>query len=70
MNDLSLEFNTNIAIFSLALTGDSFKQACSQLYDHQGLTGQQIASVKEDDAISTLNRANWAELVFSKKAQA
>jgi len=67
INDLSIEFNTNVSIFSLALTDDSFRQACSRIYDHQGLTGQQIASVNEDDANSTLNRANWAELVSSKK---
>jgi hypothetical protein len=67
VNDLSLEFNINITIFSLALTNDSFKQACSRIYDHQGLTGQQIASVNEDDAISTLHRANWAELASSRK---
>ena len=65
VNDLSLEFNTNISIFSLALTNDSFKQACSRIYDHQHLSGQQIGSVNEDDSISTLHRTNWAELSSS-----
>ena len=67
VNDLSLEFNTNIAIFSLSLADSSFRQACSRIYDQQGFTGQQIASVNEDDAISTLSRANWAELASSRK---
>ena len=67
LNDLALEFNTNISIFSLALTDDSFRQACCRIYNHQGLTGQQIANVNEDDAISTLSRTNWAELASSRK---
>ena len=63
--DLALEFSTNISIFSLALTDDSFRQTCSRIYDCQGLTGQQIGRVNEDDAISTLNRTNWAEIASS-----
>ena len=62
LNNLALEFNTNISIFSLVLTDDSFKQVCSRIYDHQGLTGQKIASVNENDGINSLNRSNWAEL--------
>lgn len=67
VNDLSSEFNTNITMFSLALGDDSFRQACARIYNHQGFTGQQIASVNEDDAISTLRRTNWAELASSRK---
>ena len=66
LNELATEFNTNISIYSLALGNDSFRQACSQIYDHQGLTGQQIASVNEKDGINSLNRSNWAELASSR----
>jgi len=66
LNELATEFNTNISVYSLTLRADSFRQACSQIYDHQGLTGQQITSVNEKDGIKSLNRSNWAELASSE----
>jgi len=67
VGDFAFEFNTNISIFSLTLTDDSFKQACSRIYDHQSLSGQQIASVNEKDGVNSLNRSNWAELASSRQ---
>jgi len=66
LNELATEFNTNVSIYSLTLGNDSFRQACSQIYDHHDLTGQQIASVNEKDGINSLNRSNWAELASSR----
>ncbi len=66
LNELVTEFNTNISIYSLTLRNDSFRQACSHIYDHQGLTGQQIGSVNEKDGINSLNRSNWVELASSR----
>ncbi len=65
LDGLAEEFDTRLSIFSLVLTADSFNQACSRIYDRQGLVGQQIASVTEDDNINSLEYSNWAELVSS-----
>jgi len=65
LDGLAEEFDTRFSIFSLVLSADSFNKACSRIYDQQGLVGQQIASVTEDDNINSLEYSKWAEPVSS-----
>ena len=49
------EFDTEISFFSLPLTEQSFNESCACLYDEQKLSGQDIITVSEKDAIEQLN---------------
>ena len=62
---VATEFDATIALRSFSLTQSSFNQACSQIYDQQGLSGQQIATVTDHNSIASLKRSNWVDLVSS-----
>jgi hypothetical protein len=62
---MASEFNAKITFKSCPLTPSSFQQKCSRIYDEQGLSGQQVATVTEHDAIASLRLSNWLELATS-----
>ncbi|MBU1221544.1 hypothetical protein KKF97_17220, partial [Myxococcota bacterium] len=66
LDELRKEFNTTLTFLSFPLTLDRFNEACSHMYDRQGLTGQQVASVSEADSNVSLNRTNWTCLISSR----
>ena len=65
LDEFAEEFGARLSIFSLALTSDSFNQACSCMYDQRGLLEQQSARVTVDDGITSLERSKWTELASS-----
>ncbi len=65
LDEWAKEFDVRLSIFSLFLTADRFNRACSRIHDQHGLVGQQIASITEDDRISSLECSKWVELASS-----
>ena len=63
---MATEFDTKINIRSFSLTSNDFNQTCSQIYDLQGLSGQQIATVTEHDGIPSINASNWTVLASAE----
>ncbi len=38
---------------------------CARVYDHQGLVGQQVATLSLKDGDNSLNKENWVSLASS-----
>ena len=63
LEQISDEFDTEISFFSLPLTEQSFNESCACLYDEQKLSGQDIITVSEKDAIEQLNYKQWKKII-------
>jgi len=67
LNDLSSEFNTNIALRELTLKEDDFLNKLKMICEKQNIVKQQSISISKDDAIPELARDKWELLVSSDK---
>ena len=67
LNDLSLEFGTNISLRALQLDKDRFNDMCGRIYDREGITEQTKIRISRKDALPELKRDRWQLLVSSDK---
>lgn len=63
LEKISDEFDTEISFFSLQITEQSFNESCARLFDEQKLSGQDIVTVSEKDAIEQLNYEQWRKII-------
>jgi len=67
LNDLSLEFETNISLMALPLDQGTFNDVCGKIYDRKGITEQTKIRISRKDAFPELKRNRWKLLVSSDK---
>jgi len=70
LNDLSAEFNTNIALMALPIEEKDFLDKCRKICEQRGIEKQQPITISEADAIPELSRDQWKLLVASDKVSA
>jgi len=67
LNDLSSEFNTNIALMALTLKEDDFLNKLRMICEEQNIVEQKSISISKSDIIPELARDEWELLVSSDK---
>lgn len=56
---LSEEFQTAISFMALDIEMESFLNACRSIYERQGLRGQVVVDISNEDPVRVLSRTNW-----------
>lgn len=64
LDELGKEFNTRLSLILFPLTLDRFNEACSHMYDRQGLTGQQCFSESNELDLFDIIRKPWLTAAF------
>jgi hypothetical protein len=70
LNDLSVEFNTNISLIALPIEKKGFFDKCRKICEERNIDKQESIQISDADAIPELAQDKWKLLVASDKISA
>ena len=70
LNDLSVQFNTNISLMALPIEEKRFFDKCRKICEERNIDKQESIRISDADAIPELAREQWKLLVASDKVSA